>query len=159
MKKIAWEHLDYKLNYSSNIVEQETSYDDHDHDHDHDDDDDNNVSDLEEYEDEFKKVIKIVKSGTLVNTPYGLFNIKDVLNPMKQFIFWMGHTNFNLTEEVINTIAMTSGVEKLRPMTRYRFIIAIGKAFDFKDVRKDIEKQLLIEDTEILQIREIEDDI
>lgn len=143
MKKIVWEHLNYKTNHSEQILEQESDYDDE-------------TGDLDEYEDEFQRVIKIAKTGTLVNTPYGLFNIKDALNPMKQFVFWMGHANFDVTEEIINNIALTPGVEKLRPISRYRFIIAVGKAFDFTDVRKDIEQQLLIESTEVIVSDEVD---
>jgi len=59
------------------------------------------------------------------------------------FDCWIGHTNFNITEEVKNKVNKIDGVEILKIHSRYRFFIGIGKMFDFKSVRQDIEKALL----------------
>lgn len=58
------------------------------------------------------------------------------------FDCWVGHTNFNITEQVKDKINKIEGVEILKIYSRYRFFVGIGRMFDFKDVRKDIEQQL-----------------
>ena len=58
------------------------------------------------------------------------------------FDCWMGHTNFNITEEVKNQLCDTEGVEILKICSRYRFFVGIGRMFDFTEVRDNIEKTL-----------------
>lgn len=63
----------------------------------------------------------------------------------QSFDCWMGHTNFNITKEVKKQLNRTEGVEILKICSRYRFFIGIGRMFDFKDVRKNIEELFLVE--------------
>lgn len=58
------------------------------------------------------------------------------------FECWMGHTNFNITEEVRDRLKATEGVEILKICSRYRFFLGIGKMFNFTDVREKIETNL-----------------
>lgn len=58
---------------------------------------------------------------------------------MTNFDCWMGHTNFNLTESIRDKLNEMEGVEVLKICSRYRFFVGIGRMFDFKEVRKDIE--------------------
>ena len=58
------------------------------------------------------------------------------------FDCWVAHTNFNLTEKIKNQLDDADGVEMLRVFSRYRFLIGIGRMFDFTDVRKNIESKL-----------------
>jgi hypothetical protein len=67
--------------------------------------------------------------------------IKDI-NLLTTFDCWIGHTNFDITTEVCKKLDKVSGVEALKVYSRYRFFVGIGKMFDFKLVRSDIEKQL-----------------
>ena len=60
----------------------------------------------------------------------------------QNFDCWMGHTNFNLTKEIRDKLNKTDGVEVLKICSRYRFFVGIGRMFDFKDVRQNIEKLL-----------------
>jgi len=78
----------------------------------------------------------------ILNTPFGFCRVDDSMNPFKRFDFWMGHTTFDITPEVRDSLKVAYGVEVLHLITRYRFIIAIGKAFNFRDVRVNIEKEL-----------------
>lgn len=67
------------------------------------------------------------------------------------FDCWMAHTNFNLTptiREILNTV---DGIEVLKICSRYRFFIGIGQMFDFKDVRRQIEDELNINQGEDLE--------
>ena len=59
------------------------------------------------------------------------------------FDCWLGHTNFNLTEEIKDSLNKIDGVEVLKICSRYRFFVGIGKMFDFSDVRERIEKDIL----------------
>lgn len=59
------------------------------------------------------------------------------------FDCWMGHTNFNITKKIRDTLQKTEGVEVLKICSRYRFFIGVGRMFDFKDVRKTIEDSFL----------------
>lgn len=59
------------------------------------------------------------------------------------FDCWIGHTNFNITQDVKNKIDKIDGIEMSKVHSRYRFFIGIGKMFDFKEVRKDIEASIL----------------
>lgn len=59
------------------------------------------------------------------------------------FDCWIAHTNFDITERIKNAINKIEGVEVLKIYSRYRFFIGVGKMFDFKDVRKEIEAELI----------------
>ena len=59
------------------------------------------------------------------------------------FDCWLGHTNFNLTEEIKEGLNKVDGIEVLKICSRYRFFVGIGKMFDFSDVRERIEKDIL----------------
>lgn len=61
------------------------------------------------------------------------------------FECWVGHTNFDLTNKIKETLDRIDGVEVLKICSRYRFFIGIGKMFSFAEVRQNIEKILLKE--------------
>jgi len=73
------------------------------------------------------------------------------INLVANFDCWMGHTNFDITEDIKNELDSTEGVEVLKICSRYRFFVGIGKMFDFKDVRKMIEKSILKKERNIEQ--------
>lgn len=62
------------------------------------------------------------------------------------FDCWMGHTNFNITNEVKNELNKIDGVEVLKICSRYRFFLGVGKMFDFSSVRRNIEDVLSAKD-------------
>ena len=59
------------------------------------------------------------------------------------FDCWVGHTNFDITTTTFDTLNEVEGVELLKVVSRYRFFIGIGRMFHFKNVRKDLETQIL----------------
>ena len=65
------------------------------------------------------------------------------ISKLTNFDCWVGHTNFNLSKKIVSELERIEGVELLRICSRYRFFIGIGKMFDFKAVRKNLEKRLL----------------
>ena len=48
-----------------------------------------------------------------------------------------------ITKKIKDTLNAAEGVEILKINSRYRFFIGVGKMFDFKDVRTNIEEKLL----------------
>lgn len=56
---------------------------------------------------------------------------------------WVGHTNFDITNRIKETLNLIDGVEILKICSRYRFFIGIGQMFNFAEVRKSIENELI----------------
>jgi hypothetical protein len=79
-------------------------------------------------------------SQVLITVPESLSN---EIQLTANFDCWIGHTNFNITEDIKNKINKTEGIEILKIYSRYRFFVGIGRMFEFKDVRKNIEEQLI----------------
>ena len=79
-----------------------------------------------------------------------IFSVSDGLSNeislVANFDCWLGHINFNLTDEIKDIISKQDGVEVLKVCSRYRFFIGVGRMFDFKDVRNGIECALLGKD-------------
>jgi hypothetical protein len=115
------------------------SFDDDD---DYDDDDDDELFDDDEGDDEDSFSGIDVKLPKLLMTPIGPFKVDDTLNPFRHFEFWIGYANFNLSPKIVKVLEQTPGVEILNVITRYSFVIGVGKMFNFRDVRTTIEKDL-----------------
>lgn len=67
------------------------------------------------------------------------------LSMLSNFDCWIGHTNFDITPKIKDILNTIPGIEILKICSRYRFFIGIGNMFDFTDVRKIIEKELVKE--------------
>ncbi len=67
--------------------------------------------------------------GPVLVGPMGIIPVTENNTPSKIYNFWMGHTNFNISEDVADVINKAPGVETFDIFSRYRFRIAIGKAF------------------------------
>jgi hypothetical protein len=65
------------------------------------------------------------------------------IHVISNFDCWVGHTNFDITHKIKDKLDKIPGVELLKICSRYRFFIGIGNMFDFSEVRKNIEKELL----------------
>jgi hypothetical protein len=78
----------------------------------------------------------------IIITPIGIIPLKPFNDPSKVFNFWLGETNFSISEEIAFTINEMPGVEILDVFTRYKFRIAIGNNFSFQTVRQNIEQSL-----------------
>ena len=86
--------------------------------------------------DSFPSKIKMTK---VIATPMGLIPVNENTASGKIFNFWVGHTNFNITKSISAIIEKTPGIECLDIFTRYRFRIAIGKAFHSSEVMKNVQ--------------------
>lgn len=103
----------------------------------YDDDMDENIS-------EFHKQYERPKAIRVIKTPMGIIPYNEYSASSKIYNFWMGHTNFNITKKIKDLIEKINGVEILDVFTRYRFRIAIGKAFedDAALIMSSIEKEV-----------------
>lgn len=95
---------------------------------------------------------KSIKHGIrVIATPMGIIPVNDNTLSGKIFNFWMGHTNFDITKKVAETIEKTEGVESLDIYTRYRFRISVGKAFEDSIVMRNINKNVYKELSDVYQ--------
>lgn len=67
-------------------------------------------------------------------------NLAGEINLATNFDCWIGHTNFNITLDIKDELDKIEGVELLKVFSRYRFLVGVGRMFDFTDVRKRIEE-------------------
>lgn len=58
------------------------------------------------------------------------------------FECWLAHCSFNITNELVDKLDKIPGIEYLEIISRYRFLIGLGKAFTLTDVRKALEEEL-----------------
>ena len=72
----------------------------------------------------------------IVITPFGIMPAEMDANVR----IWIGHTNFNVTENILNSIEKIEGVEALKPLTRYKFALGIAKLFDENAVKTNISR-------------------
>lgn len=103
-------------------------------------DEEDMATDLEDSHYNNKKKSQPIKTQPIkvIATPMGIIPITENTSSGKIFNFWMGHTNFNITNGVARIIEDTDGVETLDIFTRYRFRIGIGKVFKDAEVMKHI---------------------
>lgn len=70
---------------------------------------------------------------------------EELLNGVKlttNFDCWLAHCNFPITNELVLKLNKVEGVEYLDILSKYRFLIGLGKAFTLSDVRINLEKEL-----------------
>jgi len=139
-KQIKWQsfkdHLDEILKKSKEISREIFNTDD-------DDDDDDDVKEDDgpaPYEDNYKGM-KIEEFGPRLILPK---TISRDLSISVGHECWIGHTNFDITEDVAEILNKCEGIELLRVAGRYTFIIGLGKYFDFAYVRTGINKRFKI---------------
>ncbi len=75
-------------------------------------------------------------------TPMGPVSLTDENHPFRDVHFSIGNTNFDITEDSMRNIAKVQGIEYLRVISRYRFIIGIGMLFSPQDVKLDVMMRL-----------------
>lgn len=106
------------------------------------DEDDSTDFNYEDEEIEDSDVTFAPKQFKAISTPMGIIPYTENTASSKIFNFWLGHTNFDITNKIASIIGECLGVESLDVFTRYRFRIAIGKAFDESEVKKNITETI-----------------
>lgn len=100
------------------------------------------TEEADDYEDEPYEEGHIEEIPTMVPISQQLMEDIAVLS---SYECWIGHTNFDVTNSMKNILDKIEGVEILRILSRYRFFIGLGKLFEFKEVRKNIEHNIIPE--------------
>lgn len=104
-----------------------------------DEEDQQTINNWDEYDTDEK--MEISKSRVMV-TPMGLIPFSENTDASKIFKFWLAHSNFTITNNVVRIIEQIEGVETLDIYTRYRFRISVGKGFNDREVMSDINSKL-----------------
>ena len=119
--------------YENNIkdISNLTSYVNKDHDQ----------EDNESFEpsDDVKKSIKPIK---VIASPMGLIPYNEHTASGRIFNFWIGHTNFDINQQIKSILDEAEGVEILDIFTRYRFRVGIGKCFNDSETMKLINDRV-----------------
>lgn len=105
-------------------------------------DNDDPLAGIEEEFEDVKESMPNKKSVKVIASPMGLIPYTEHTASSKIFNFWTGHTNFNLSNSIIDSIEKVDGVETLDVFTRYRFRVAIGKCFDDSSVMHNINQTI-----------------
>lgn len=72
----------------------------------------------------------------------------DLLSSIKlatTFDCWVAHSNFDITPTIHDQLNDIPGVELLKVLTRYRFLIGVGKVFEFTNIRHEIRNTLKLD--------------
>ncbi len=118
------------------------------------DDESNNFDSYQE--ESHQSIPKMIGFGpSVIVTPFGQVNEDDVMNPIFDTDFYQGHTNFNLSKTVLEHITKVEGVEFLKIISRYRFVVGVGMLFNASEVKAEIEKSLDVK-TEVDKIEPVE---
>jgi hypothetical protein len=82
------------------------------------------------------------QTGPVLVGPMGIIPLNEHNVPSKIYNLWMIHTNFNISESVVNVLQNVPGIETLDVYSRYRARIAIGKLFKQSEVRTAVDDAL-----------------
>lgn len=91
-------------------------------------------------EEDFENNIKNIQT---IFTPFGVLPLTEHSLASKYFKFWVGHTNFKITQPFNSIISNIEGVETLDVFTPYRFRISVGKLFRDRDVMVSIKNSMV----------------
>jgi len=97
---------------------------------------------ISEEADSHKQELSFKHHTKAIITPMGMIPLNEQTACTKTFKFWIGHTNFTISANHKNIIENTEGVETLDVFTRYRFRIAVGKAFQDREIMQNIQENL-----------------
>lgn len=104
---------------------------------------DNDINSIiDDENDNNKPVINPNNPIKVIASPVGLIPYNEHTASGKIFNFWLGHTNFNISEKIKALIEESDGVEILDIFTRYRFRIAVGKCFNDSEIMLSINKKI-----------------
>ena len=97
----------------------------------------------EEESEEPKMIPRKSKPIRVIASPLGLIPYNEYTASSKIFNFWLGHTNFDISESIKKILEQADGVEILDIFTRYRFRIAIGKCFNDSETMQHINTEII----------------
>ena len=115
----------------------------------YDDQDDDQITKIEDHEDEpdsssLENQFTVYRNKKIrchmISTPFGVIPFNENTASSEIFNFWTGHSNFPISLQIASIIEDVDGVETLNVFTKYRFRIAVGKAFVDSEVMRDINR-------------------
>ena len=92
---------------------------------------------------EQERLFQSVSHIKSIVTPFGVLPLTEHTMASKYFKFWVGHSNFKLTEIFYKIIGQHPGIETLDILTPYRFRIAVGKLFVDRDVMTSVRDAMV----------------
>jgi hypothetical protein len=90
----------------------------------------------------YEETEKISYKYPIIITPMGMLPYSEKTSCETVFNFWTGHTNFSISKDISDILERCDGVETLDVFTRYRFRIAIGRAFKDSSIMTTINKKI-----------------
>jgi len=78
-------------------------------------------------------------NGRYLLGPPGIIPLGDHNSFDRLYNVWVGHASFDIGQEEARAIEDTRGVELLKVVTPYRFLVAFGKLFKTTEVKRAIE--------------------
>lgn len=96
------------------------------------------------------------QTGPALLGPNGIIPLQESTLPGKLYNFWVGHTNFGITNDIRDQIAAVEGVETLDIFTRYRFRMSVGKNFEQEAVKAAVEQKIAPADPKLLDLSKVE---
>lgn len=103
------------------------------------------IGDVEEHNQDlmgYEEPEKISYKYPIVITPMGMLPYSEKTSCETVFNFWTGHTNFSISKDISDILERCDGVETLDIFTRYRFRIAIGRAFKDSNIMTTINNEI-----------------
>lgn len=97
---------------------------------------------------ESKVIPRFIVPNNQFMTILGPIDKSDKMHPVFNTLFVQADINFNFTKDMLEAISKLDGVEFVRAVTRYRFVIGVGRLFEPNEVRETVEKYLGVESTE-----------
>jgi len=99
----------------------------------------------QEQEDDEDYLENEVGSFKAFPTPFGILSITNHVLASTKFDFWILHTNFRITNSLVDEVKEVPGVETMNVLTRYRcrFGFPMSGLFDNKNTRNRIEDTAL----------------
>ncbi len=88
-------------------------------------------------------------NGKYIITQFGAIPVDNITESVNHnFNFWVMHTNFDLTDEIVDKIQRVPGVEILKIFSRYRAMVGFGKhpSWGIRDIKDSIFKELCQEE-------------
>src|SRR3990167_3004023 len=79
----------------------------------------------------------------IINSPIGPFRANSPQSPTNALNFEIMNTNFKITNEMVQRLNRTVGIESLVCISPYQTICSIGKLFDREKVKTNVELQLV----------------
>jgi hypothetical protein len=101
---------------------------------------------------EFLSPELFLQQPRILYTPLGPYPEESLMKPSDRWDCWLGYTNFSITNEIEEQIGGDhtgaeegiEGVEALKVLGRYTFFVGVGKLFDIREVRENVEKKLCV---------------